>query len=333
MRIVLRLSLIAAVLLLMSIAGRAEGPPQVESMVLTLRAEATVSASQVTIGDVVTLQGGDPHERERIAKLDLTELPLSSQPIFVSQHQIGFRLQIAGLDDRAFRLEGPRFVRVSRPAGDALDNKIAALARQVLEQKLPGRVEDVAIQLVQPVRLPPLSADGEDIHLEAEVRSSVVVPCRVLVEVGVYIRGARRLGLPVYLDVKKLQSMPVAVRRLEIGDTFGSDNIRVERVPVENSQRVVVESAGLMGRHARRAISAGRIIEPEDVETDTPTAVVIHQNDLVQLLAKVGPLQVKTRGEAQQNGRVGQLIQVRNVDSKAIVTGRVLDRSSVEVEY
>ncbi len=61
--------------------------------------------------------------------------------------------------------------------------------------------------------------------------------------------------------------------------------------------------------------------------------MVIHQNDLVQLIAKVGPLQVKTRGEALQNGRAGQMIQVRNVDSKAIVTGRVMDRSTVEVEY
>ncbi len=248
MRRVFRPNLIAAVLLLANIAGRADGPAAAEPIVLVLRAEATVSASQVTIGDVATLQGGDAQERERIAKLDLTELPLSSQPIFVSQHQLGFRLQIAGIEDCAFRLEGPRFARVSRPAGDALENKIAALARQTLEQKLPGRVEDVAIQLVQPVRLPPLSADGEDIHLEAELRSSVVVPCRVLVEVGIYIRGARRMGLPVYLDVKKLQSVPVAVRRLEAGDTFGPDNIRVERVPVENSQRVVVESAGLMGR-------------------------------------------------------------------------------------
>jgi flagella basal body P-ring formation protein FlgA len=326
-------SLIAAALLAVCRTSRAESPAAAEPIVLALRGEATVSGSQVTIGDVATLQGGDARERERIAKLDVAELPLSSQPIFVSQHQLDFRLQIAGVDGRAFRLEGSRFVRVSRPAGDALDGKIAALARQTLEHKLPGRVEDVSIQLVQPVRLPPLSADGEDIHLDAEVRSSVIVPCRVLVEVSVYIRGARRLALPVYFDVKKLQSVPVAVHRLAAGDTFNAENVRVERVPVEAGQKSVPDSSGILGRRARRPIPPGRIIEPEDIETDAPAAVVIQQSDLVQIVAKVGPLQVKARGEALQNGRTGQLIQVRNVDSKAIVTGRVLDRSTVEVDY
>ncbi len=102
---------------------------------------------------------------------------------------------------------------------------------------------------------------------------------------------------------------------------------------MENTQRAAVEAAGLMGRRARRAVAAGRLLEPDDVETEAQAAIVIQQNDLVHLLARVGPLQVKARGEAMQNGRAGQLIQVRNTDSKAIVTGRVVDRSTVEVEY
>jgi flagella basal body P-ring formation protein FlgA len=328
MHAISRPALVVAVLLLANTAGRAAEP-----IVLTLRAEATVSGSQVSVGDVAALEGGEEPQRERIAKLDLTELPLSSQPILVSQQQIGFRLRVAGIDDRTFRLEGPRFVRVSRPAAEALDNKIAAAARQAVEQKLPGGTEDAAIQFVQPVRLPPLSADGEDIHLEAEVRTPVTVPGRVLVEVGIYIRGARRLGLPVYLEVKKLQAAPVAIRRIEVGEAFRADNVRIERVAVENPQKAAVDAAGLMGRRARRAVSAGRSIEPEDVESDIPLAIVIHQRDLIHILAKVGPLQVKARGEALQEGRLGQLIQVRNVDSNATVAGRVVDRSTVEVDY
>ncbi|HWG47406.1 MAG TPA: flagellar basal body P-ring formation chaperone FlgA [Gemmataceae bacterium] len=323
-----RLVLVVAVMLLANVACRAAEP-----LVLTLRAEATVSGSQVSVGDVAALEGGDAQQRERIAKLDLAELPLSSQPILVSQQQIDFRLRVAGIDDRAFRLEGPRFVRVSRPATEALDNKIAAVARQAVEQKLPAGTEDAAIQLAQPVRLPPLSAEGEDIHLEAELRGPVTVPGRVMVEVGIYIRGARRLGLPVYLEVKKLQSAPVAIRRIEVGEAFRSDNVRIERVAVENPPKAAVDVAGLMGRHARRTVAAGRLIEPGDVESDTQLAIVIHQRDLIHILAKVGPLQVKARGEALQEGRIGQLIQVRNVDSNATVAGRVVDRSTVEVDY
>lgn len=313
-------------------ADQAPETPAQTPIVLVLRATATAAESQVRIGDIADLQECEEPERERIARLDLAELPLSSQPILLTREQIGFRLQLAGLSPSSYRLEGPRLVRVSRPSGEGLDAKIAAVARHTLEQKLSGQMEEYAIQPAQEVILPPLSADGADIHLEAEVRAPVIPPCRVAVEVVIYVRGARRNSVLVYLDVKKLQSIPVAVRAINSGETFGADNVRLERLAIETGQKTAA-AAGLMGRRARRPVAAGRPVEPDDVEGDTPTAIVIQANNLVHLIANVGPLQVKTRGEALQNGHVGQFIQVRNLDSKSTVTGRVVDGSTVEVDY
>jgi flagella basal body P-ring formation protein FlgA len=332
MRNVLCLSVVMVALLLEGAAGRAAESAD-QPVVITLRAAATVSASQVTLGDVATLQGGAADRRERLARLDLTEMPLSSEPILVSQHQVGFRLQLAGLEAGAFRVEGARYTRVSRPTGEALDEKIATTARQAVEQKLPGHADDMAIQLAGPVRLPPLAAEGEDIHLEAELRSPPTVPGRALVEVAVYVRSARRLSLPVLFDIKKVEPVPVALRRIEAGEAFSPENYRVERLSSDNNQKATVSAGDLEGRRARRPIAPGRPIEPDDVESVTRAAVVIHQNDLVHLIAKVGPLQVKARGEAMQNGQAGQFIQVRNVDSRAVITGRVVDSSTVEVDY
>jgi flagellar basal body P-ring formation protein FlgA len=309
----------------------AAGAAETETIIVKLRPMATASGTQVTVGDIADLRGVKKGQRESIARLDVAELPLSSQPIFVSQQQIGFRLQLAGFT--AYRLEGPRYVRVSRPAGEDLEAKIAAVARQALEDNLAGAVKEVSIQLAHAVTLPPLSADGADIHLEAEVRSPVLPPCRVGVEVSIYVRGARRNGVIVFLDVQMLQPVAVAISRIDIGEAFTTDNVRWERMAVENTQRAAVAAAGLMGRRARRPVSAGHALEPDDVELDTPAAIIIHPSNLVHLIATVGPMQIKTEGEALQSGRVGQLIQVRNLESKNTVTGRVIDRSTVEVEY
>jgi flagella basal body P-ring formation protein FlgA len=107
----------------------------------------------------------------------------------------------------------------------------------------------------------------------------------------------------------------------------------MERTPVEYGGKTAIDAASLMGQRARRPIAAGRAIENDDLEAAGPSAVVIHQSDLVHLVAAVGPLQVRARGQALQEGRLGQLIQVRNTDSQSIVTGRVKDRSTVEVDY
>ncbi len=59
--------------------------------------------------------------------------------------------------------------------------------------------------------------------------------------------------------------------------------------------------------------------------------VLIKQRELVQLVARVGPLEIKAKGEALQDGKAGQLIRIRNVDSSVIVVGRVVEHSVVEV--
>lgn len=330
-------SILAAVFVLAYASGWCEAGP----IVLALREAATAPGPQVHIGEIADLKGCEKPERERIARLDLAELPLSSQPILLTRQQIGFRLQLAGLAADSYQLEGPNCVRVSRPAGQGLDAKIAAVARQTLEQRITGQGEDYRIEAAQAVLVPPLSADSGDIHLEAEVRSQVVPPCRVAVEVAIYVRGARRNGVIVYLDVTKLQPVPVAIRRIESGETFSTDKVRLERIVTasprgawERGGGAAITTAGLMGRRARRSMSAGHPIEPDDVEPEAQAAAAaIRTNDLVHLIATVGPLQVKTRGEALQDGRIGQLIQVRNLDSKTVVTGRVVDRSTIEVEY
>src|SRR5690349_2860121 len=121
MRLVLSAILAVA---LVDTAAAAETAP----IVVTLRPSASVSGSQVRIGDIADIQGCDNPEYDRLTRLDLTELPLSSQSILISQQQIGFRLQLSGLAASAYRLEGPRFVRVNRPAGEGLDDKIVAVA-------------------------------------------------------------------------------------------------------------------------------------------------------------------------------------------------------------
>lgn len=304
-----------------------------EPIVVTLHETASVSKGQATLGDVAALEGGEEEQRRRLGRLDLTDLPLSSQPTLISRHQIEFRLRLAGLDDDAFRLEGPNYVRVSRPAGEALDEKIVAVARQALERQLATQAADAIVQLTQPVRVPPLSVDGDDIHLEAEVRTATAPPCRALVEVGIYVRGARRTSAQVYLDVKKVQSAPVALRRIEAGEIFAPENVRIERAPLDYGGKPAVDAAALMGQKARRPIVAGQRIEAEDLDSVGVSGVVIHQSDLVHIVAPVGPLQVRARGQAMQDGRIGQLIQVRNTDSQSIVTGRVKDHSTVEVDY
>jgi flagella basal body P-ring formation protein FlgA len=193
----------------------------------------------------------------------------------------------------------------------------------------------VVVSLAQPPTLPQLAPGArDDVRLEAEPREPLGVPGRARVEVALVVNGERVGVVPVLLEVKLCQAAAVARRRIEGGETLGDDNVRFERRALDAPGTCLTPKDVAAGRKAKRAIAAGQLIPPaaaEPVAADNP--VLVKQRDLVRLVARVGSLRVTALAEAQQDGRAGDLVRVRNVDSKKEVVGRVIGRGLVEVEF
>ena len=75
------------------------------------------------------------------------------------------------------------------------------------------------------------------------------------------------------------------------------------------------------------------MVRQADVETAARPSepFLVKRRDRVKLIGRTELLLVTVVGEALQDGRVGEVIKVRNVDSNATVHGRVLNASEVEV--
>lgn len=71
------------------------------------------------------------------------------------------------------------------------------------------------------------------------------------------------------------------------------------------------------------------VARTETKEKDQP---LIKARDLVRLVTTIGTAQIVANGEAQQDGRLGEVIRVRNVDSNRIVSGKVESREVVTVD-
>jgi len=81
-------------------------------------------------------------------------------------------------------------------------------------------------------------------------------------------------------------------------------------------------------------LPAGQMIPPSAIEpSNADNPILIKQHDPVKVVARVGKLCITVLAEAQQDGRAGESIRVRNVDSRKDVVGRVVSRGLVEVEY
>jgi flagella basal body P-ring formation protein FlgA len=305
---------VAALLLVASAASASLAP-----LTVRLRAAAVAPGARLLVGDVADVEGADLAERLRVGLLDLAELAPGAEAT-VTREQVAYRLLLAGLDAGRFRLEGAAAARVTRAPPPPLERQVEEAARQELLLRLPGRPEQYTIRLAGRLSLPPLPGAGESLRFQAEVQGKPAVPGRALVAVGAYADGARRAIVPVYLDVRALTPGGVTLRRVEAGEELSVENFRP------------VGPGGLLGQRVRRALALGQAVRPDDVEPAGTPPVLVRQRDSVQLVVRLGGLEVKARGEALQDGRAGERVRVRNTASGNVVVGKVVDRAVVEVE-
>ena len=320
-------------------AARAVPPsccePETSPVVVTLRADAAVTESPVCVGHVASLSGGTAALRRQVAGLDLADRPRRGKTLPVPKELVAYRIQVAGIGRDRFRVQGAAVVQVSPSPATLTEDDFLQAAREALLDRLAQPPADVAVSLALAPALPQVMlTDRDEVRLDAVPRVPVNGPGRPSLNVTLVVNGERLATVPVVVDVRLYQTVAVAERRIEIGEVLGDDNVRFERRAIEPSEGYVSGQDVKVGQRARRALAAGQPIAKAAVESakaDNP--VLVRQRDLVKMVAHVGSMTVTALAEAQQEGRAGDRIRVRNVDSKKDLVGRVVGRGVVEVEY
>lgn len=304
-------------------------------VVVTVRPRVEVPGLNVTVGDAAAVEGGPAALRQQIARLDLADLSPDRPSATVSREQVAYRIRLAGIDPALFRVEGATQAQLTLERCQVTTEEMETAVRQAVLRRLPWKPDDVDIVFVKPVpKSLTLPGTRAEVRLEAELRAGPLPLGRVNLDLAVYVRGERRQAVPVSLDVKAYQKVAVCKRRVERGEPLSDDNVLFDRRVVQGLNSYVTPGDSLLGKRAKHALQPGQVLSAHDVESGAPLGpVLVKQRELVKAVARLGPLQVTTVAEALQEGRDGQWIRVRNVDSKKVVVGRVVAKATVEVDH
>jgi flagella basal body P-ring formation protein FlgA len=318
---------------LLLLIGLSSTGQSLEVVTIRLRAQAAAQSRTIKLGDVADLSGGPSLLREQLARLDLAEAS-EAGGLCVTARQVLIRLQLAGIPLTLVRIEGEQRVHVGIRRRSLTAEEIVATARQALLEQLSWSADEVSIELVQPILAPlPGVADDEEWLIKAELQPGQRPPGRVQMNTRIYIQGRERLALPVYFHVRLYAPVVVCRYRIDRGQRLTEANTIVEKRPLDSFSRQTISPIGYLEKKARQTILPGQVIQAVDVEEASETVpVVIKAQDAVKLQIRIGNLQLTAAGQALQDGRLGQLIRVQNVDSKKVLLGRVVDNALVEIE-
>ena len=107
-----------------------------------------------------------------------------------------------------------------------------------------------------------------------------------------------------------------------------ANDVRLERREISGLQaRPFYRMDDVVGQQVARAIPVNETLTQKRLERPT----VMRRGSAVVLVYETGSLRVETQGIAEENGRTGELIQVKNPASGKLLRGRVLDGRLVSV--
>jgi flagella basal body P-ring formation protein FlgA len=303
--------LLAAVLLALEIGFSyplsAAVPPKAT---ITLLSSAEVQGIDILLGDIAEieyhLEEEDAGLKQDLAKIPVGRAPLPGKSRKINVGSIEVRLRQAGIHPSTVAIIPPPEgeVLVTAAFQNITEEMVIAAVREHLNENL-GDSFEIGVQAASEL---PLVVPAGEVELRIDA-----VPSRF---------GSYQVGVMVYVDGRWYRTAKVRIqlqpRRLAAAATaeeeYGSS------IPAQSSLDVKGEFPILD--------------EPLDMTAggggDQPILVRVGEPVIIEVVS--GSIRVEALGRARQSGKLGDMIRVENVDSRKIITARVVEKGIVRLD-
>ena len=134
-------------------------------------------------------------------------------------------------------------------------------------------------------------------------------------EVDVLAEGRVVQTVSIHANVKLIRQVTVARRGINQGATIRSSDVRLTPVSLVRLVDLgLSDLAQSIGQRAKRFISAGSVIQPDEIES----VPLVTRGQIVMLTSVTGLVRVETSGTALADGRLGETISIGSSNRKRI---------------
>ncbi len=153
--------------------------------------------------------------------------------------------------------------------------------------------------------------------------------------------GSRRMTLMTRVDgeivknqsvrvvLEALADVVVIAETLRRGTILGESNVELRYQDVSRLKAPIFSVNDVVGKRLKRSVRLGEPLQRQQVEFPP----VIKRGERVVIEARGSGLMLTAAGEAKQDGRAGEAIQVMNSNSRKVVLCQVVAPGLVKVEF
>lgn len=295
---------------------------------LSFHEKASVIGPDILLGDIAEVRCDDAQRAAELRALKIGNAAAPGGKVVFSERllQLRFLSAASQLEDVAWNMEQPITVetRFQHLTGNALVQGVKAF----LEREIK-RGNELRLYTMEELAVPSdvIAPEGE-IHYEYKLPYGIRYAFPSNVNVLVYVNGQMYKKTVVRMKIHVYESVVVANRPLNTKDVIGSGDVRLDSLDVSNlSPGYFTDVDDVVGMVVKRVINSGAALNASLL--DKP--VVMAHMSMIRIISTVGGIQAQMEGQALQDGREGQWIRVKNVQSGKILSARVIDSTTAEV--
>jgi len=165
---------------------------------------------------------------------------------------------------------------------------------------------------------------------------TVRVICRQENPWDIYVRTGYQSEAPAKADKSTenseksdnldLMQRVIVVRPISRGDLLTREDLGLQTLSRSGSGGFT-DIDELVGRRAKKSLRAGLVVHDRHLQPDW----MVHAKQSVSVVNNTGGIQVTTAGIALENGRLGDLVKVRNLSSNSILHGFVAGTKKISI--
>jgi|GEM_PF-764462 len=290
--------------------------------------QASVNKDFIYLEDIATIKGSPRVWVDRIAQLKIKESPFPGEALILLREEIARKIKPINLPSLVARLQIPEQIEVVRE-GRAVELPEIVRMLEGHFQKMAGNrnrtVKVMDVRGYERVIVSPGILSFELRGAEQVPRSGDISATMVLLVDGLEIKRMRiHARLEIYAEVVSARHYLNRHQELEVKDVqIVSKNIAL--LPSD----VVTDVGDVLGKRTTLTVNAQEVLRKGMIETPP----LVKKGDRVLLLFENERMKITALGEVKENGKRGDRVRLINVSSKKEVSGRVLDASTVQVDF
>ena len=285
-----------------------------------------VEGDSLTVGSIGVLACKDTELADNAGAVAMGRAPWSREEMVIDRRTILSRLAASGIDRRWVKLSGAHQVKVRRKEQFIGVDRIIRAAEAFLEKSQDQSGEGSWQQVGKPKEL--VAMGSKDFELKAQLARKISEN-RLSVEVAAVADGAKLSSGELIFQKVYLRRQVVVVKNIQAGNAITPENTEIRTLSSTNKP---AEWISPYGKVARRLLRPGTVVGP-GLLTDRQGQIIVRRGQTVVMRIKGLGFMVSAIGQVLQNGRAGDFIKVKNIDTKRIVSAKVRFDGTVEPTF